>query len=1308
MAGTFPLGSIPPLSVWEGETLNFKVTSKLGAGVTYTVRATPAPSGRISIDEKSGVFTYAPSSSDREEIAVAIRASSGAKEETQTVAITPHPRLPSEFRIIRHEANPPKRSDYLTFVEQADPDKRVFNNTLDYDDQKKPEIQTSHVTISGIDLVLERNSKTNLLFERLHPSAGPRTNLRRLTICAETVTIRSELHLPGTQVEIYARLLRFENASDSDKGAIKTTPFSVETKAGKRDEGLKGQNAGDVHLYVEKIETSGPGPRIITRGGNGQPAREGKAGEKGHSVTKWDGKITKVGVELNWNSDINEKAPGFTPLFAKIFAHTPLSTKWDEDGTVGQNDWPSDGKPPQLLPGYPGQAGNGGTVFTSFPDQLKSVVDLRAGEPGKKAANVEGSPAGSPEKSCHVQIEYKVWAIPPTYPARDGESAWVRRDNLLILEKREVNKGPGAIAPGPNPNTVAGKGGLVSPLPKEQGGHGYWLHPATIRALLAYGNDGFMSGYTDDARKLLVSYRDAIEAAGLHKGNNIEWSGLHGELASLIERIDGPYDYFGNPAGWVPLLSLESNLELYEAEISSAIRTMFLAYWMENIQKSKESAANALKEALKHLQEEAEKARDDYNAALTKLSDIDGRINSLNPDIAAFYTALKTLEQELEKTARNDLQLEHTLRSTGKLLGGVMQLIPVGQPMLGAFGKGLTALSDIDLDKPFDTVPEVLGAFSEVAKQKLKPKAEDLFNKFKDYLKEEDAKSKTETEKEQKEKKSDPDKEEFEKSVKKKELADKVKKYMDEQKEAKSQALAAFKGYAVPEDEVKERLARVKAECPQYQSLIKQLEPLNARKTALMQETLAALKTIDEATATILNSQLARIELQVELDKKLDELSPGVFQYAQGMGQRARHRLLKYQYYLLKSYQFLMVEDLPSLDFRALKMFDAFTNYIPGKTKLKPGDQDYLPPSEHGDLSEKHYERLSAIFEEQLRSVANTIIDFYQSNPAKLDGKFGVAITPAQLETLNARGRLDIDLMQMGYHDFDREDIRIINIELADLKLANKPPGSLLNLSLTYRHEGVSRLRRGGKLYLFRTGRYRVAADGKEIQDNLRNAKFYWGTDVIYRTEKDSYEPTHRKPDEVEKWLVKHLLGTKETRDTSPLTSYRPSAWARLTITLSAMPDRAAGKLQRLELNVHYASHNLSESLGTVFVRTSDEIEPLIRCDKKDVNGLADGQGSFLRTFDVTQTPRVTLHAPSRYGGRSFEGWLIDKRPLQARLAQDNAGALWWVEGEEVVRVTADNLVRSPSLELDLRDQSDYTVEPHYSAPPIPPERADL
>lgn len=949
------------------------------------------------------------------------------------------------------------------------------------------------------------------------------------------------------------------------------------------------------------------------------------------------------------------------------------------------------------MPGHPGHGGDGGSVFTAFPDQLNNIVELDAGQPGEKAPNVPASDAGWPPKSCHVSIEYKVWAFPPTYGARSGETTWVRRERTNVIEKRDVQKGPGAEAPGLNSATPVSKKGAVNKLEKDKGGPGYWLHPATIRALLAYGQDAVLSGYTDRARELLASYRDAIEAAGLGK-NDIEWSGLHGELASLVERIDGPFDYFGNPAGWVPLLSLESNLKLYEDEISSAIRIMFLAYWMENIKKSKESAATALNEALKRLHEEREKASDDYNAALTKLTDLDGRLKYLKPEIDAFYSSLKKLEEELEKTVKGDLATEHFLRSTGKLLGGVMQLIPVGQPMLGAFGKGLTALSDIDLEKPFDTVPELLGAFSDVAKQKLKPKAEEFLTKFKEFMNAEDKGDEPTKEPDKKpDKKPDPEKEKLEKAVAKKNFADKVKKYMDDQKEAKSQALKAFKGYAVPEDEVKERLARVTAECPQYQELVKQLEPLNAKKTAYMQETLAALQTIDEATATILTAQLARIELRAQLDKTLDELSPEVFQYAQGMGQRARNQLLKYQYYLLKSYQFLMVEDLPSLDFRAQKMFDAFSKYLPGNTKVKPTDPDYLPPSEHGDLTEKHYERLSAVFEDQLRSVVNTIIDYYESNPPKYDGKFEVELTERQLETLNAHGRLDIDLMQMGYHDFDREDIRIISIEAADLELASPPTEGLVNVSLTYRHEGVSRLRRGGQLYLFRTGRYRVSSDGKATADAYRDAKIYWGTDVTFKARTGRGEITHRKPDEVEKWLVKHLLGEKDTRDKSPLTSYRPSAWARITITLSATPDKSAGKLSRLELRVRYASHNLSEKLGTVFVRVSSDVNPLIRCNAVDVNGLGDGEGSFLRTFDTTQSSRVTISAPSRYGGRSFIGWLVDEKPLTARVARINPGALWWVNGEEVPLVDPKKIRRTPSLILDLNKQSSYTVEPYYS-----------
>ena len=1295
MPNTFPIGSVPPFTAWEGETLVFNVKSGLGDGVRFTKRATPSPKGKMTLDEKSGAFSYTPAPEDRDDIEVWFWARNGTKDEKQKVVITPHPRLPPEFKIIRHEANEPKTSEYTTFVEQPDDAPSVFNNTLDYvdKDEAKVKVKTSQVTISGIDLVLESASKTYPLFERLRG----RTNLRRLTLCADTITVRNELRLPGTEVHVYARVLRFE-----EKGVINTTPLSVTAKAQERDEALRGQKGGDVYLYVQKLEESGVGKRIVATGGDGQPAREGKVGQAGHVVTEWDGKghvdeMVVYKADLDFSGDIRDKAGDYKPLFAEVFAKTPWQQShvgYDEAGTWGTKDWPTDGHPPEKLPGYPGHGGDGGSVFTALADQLNNRVNLGAGEPGRKAENVPPSAAGKPARSCHTKVYWQIWVIPPTYPARSGESAWVRRKDATITEKREVKPGAGATAPGVNTARPAAKPGAVKPL--AQAGPGHWIHPATVRAILTYGHDAFLSGIMTDARKKLADYRDWIEAAELHKTGDILWSGLHGEVAAMVERIDGPYDYFGNPAGWVPILSLESNLKLYESEIESAIRTMFLSFWLGNVQRDKTSAADTLRAALTRLEEETNKATADYNAALSKLTELATRLSPLKAEMDAFHVSLKTLEERLEKDVKGDLQMEHFLRSTGKLLGGVMQLIPAGQPMLGAFGKGLTALSDIDLEKPFSSVPDVLGAFSEVAQEKLLPKAKGLFDKFKNYLDEDAPQEKPKPKKEGEEKK-DEEKDKFDKEVAKKKFNEKVKKYMDEQKEAKSQALKAFKGYAVPEDEVKERLARVISECPQYKELVKQLEPLNQKKAAYMQETLAALQTIDEATATMVQGQLARIEMRGQLDKKLEELSPEVFQYAREIGQRARARLLKYQYYLLKAYHFLMLKDLPALDFRAQAMFDAFAKYLPGQTALKPSDPDYLPPSVQGDLTEKHYKRLSAVFEDQLRGVIDTIINYYVSNPPKYDGKFDVELTKTQLETLNAHGRLDIDLMQMGYHDYTREDVRIIDIKAAYLELANPPTEGLVNVSLTYRHEGVSRLRRGGQLYLFRSGRYRVASDGKGDGDEYRDDKMYWGTDATYKSRTKEIEPTHRKPDEVEKWLLKHLLGENDKRDTSPLTSFRPSAWARLTITHSATPDKNAGKLSRLELKVSYASHNLSEKLGTIHVRVSTDVQPLVALSATDVNGLADGQGSFLRTFDTTKTPRVTLRAPERYGQRPLVGWLIDEKPLSERIARINPFPLWWLgEKMEVYDIDSKKIHREPSLVLDFDKQTSYTVEPFY------------
>ena len=44
----------------------------------------------------------------------------------------------------------------------------------------------------------------------------------------------------------------------------------------------------------------------------------------------------------------------------------------------------------------------------------------------------------------------------------------------------------------------------------------------------------------------------------------------------MLQRLRGHRDYFGNLAGYTPLLSLQSSIRLYEGETNRALRTIWV------------------------------------------------------------------------------------------------------------------------------------------------------------------------------------------------------------------------------------------------------------------------------------------------------------------------------------------------------------------------------------------------------------------------------------------------------------------------------------------------------------------------------------------------------------------------------------------------------------------------------------------------------------------------------------------------------------------------------------------------------------
>lgn len=80
--------AVSPRSRSGRARLSFKATSTLGAGAVFKKRAIPSPKGKVSIDEKTGDFTYTPTGEDRDDFVVWIQARKGTRDQRQKVFIT--------------------------------------------------------------------------------------------------------------------------------------------------------------------------------------------------------------------------------------------------------------------------------------------------------------------------------------------------------------------------------------------------------------------------------------------------------------------------------------------------------------------------------------------------------------------------------------------------------------------------------------------------------------------------------------------------------------------------------------------------------------------------------------------------------------------------------------------------------------------------------------------------------------------------------------------------------------------------------------------------------------------------------------------------------------------------------------------------------------------------------------------------------------------------------------------------------------------------------------------------------------------
>jgi hypothetical protein len=1137
----YDIGTLPNFTVWEGHPLEFIIFSKdLGVDAEIELESvSPFPKGAVTFDKNSALFRYLPSNQDNREFTVSFAASKGGNVLKQSVTITPRPHLESEYDIFTGQSNPPdpESGDYLRIRE-------VKNSKKEFNDESQ---ETRSLFISGDTITFDKTADNNRLYSLFNPSGSPRRDIEEVQLYANKVVLRSRMVLPRTNVTIYARELVFDDPTGSpEKAAIVTKPVKRNGKTAPNTPGLNGYAGGDISLRIQSITAAGTTKRLFPNGGDGQDAGDGQKGAQGTSM-----------VVLHQYDAYKGNAKFKNVVYVSV----------DGAAAEGTKKWPADGDP-GIPGGKPGLGGKGGTVTSTI--DVSDYVDLSGGQSGEKSKTK--APGGEPGEPVESQW-FKYWHT-------SGGSV----TNWDIDQTHVAKKGPDTDPLDPDkPQGDMGAFVLLA------GGTNPWLHPLAAQASLVRARDAYISGNLDAAEEILTSTIDLINSyksvPGSQPDYGAELNQVRSEADTLKHRLANHLDYFGNPAGWVPMLSFEANMKAFSNEVDAAIPILYLSYWANRSKAEKDAKTDALKQTISNVEDDIGTARNQFNDLSNLVVSLRAESEDIAKRVPILNEELKERERQLFKIAEDNVSERHKVpfwKSALGTLAVICKVVPIYQPALAAIGTGLDVVSNIDSNDPVDTGMKLVNLA-------------DKFNDAEFAKSYEQAKTVIAA--------IDPSKavqngKQYLKDLLP--LAQKLQESVRAVQEATKQSEA-------PRNEIEAELEGIKAQDNVFNDLIEKIRDLNARKESFSQRLAQATQDIATLSERITSNLAAVNTINGQLDDFTIKFDPKTVFYMNELERRSKDRLLKYQYYMAKAYEYRMLRRYQG-NWNLNRTFSKLIEYVetPGKGH-----------------TQSEFDAIKAVYIGELRDVIASALDELESNPPEHSLEYPFDLSADELKALNENGIVVINLKKKLPSFLGEENRRIADLKISvDAQKTVGVPSGSDNVKLTFEHWGQSIIRSGGHLYYFNHLR------GKD------DRPFTWG--ALYNLKKkQTFQETLS------------LAGVSLLRSLLKLTDYgedkmtlfiNPGAdAAEITIRRQLSSPGLKVNIDKVDLILTYDFFRRNVDQLVLDVEVADGLMPYISSNKSDVRGRRDGVGNFVRVFNVNDS--VTLRAQPNYGIMKFKHW---------------------------------------------------------------------
>src|SRR5665213_546136 len=290
---SFQIGTIPNLSVWQGDSIKLAIFMDTGFSVipdrvVITIPdVRPPGANQISQESPSGnVIYYSPSDSEEFPFVIYLTARKGSTAITDTFLMTPKVHLPSEeppFGLGLPNITPVPDAanqewhDYMNFTYVHVNNKLNhmhinYRDTLVGDLNRKVDkngnsVDTSDrsIIISGQNIVIDSGIDNKIWDRTSFLGIERNDDIEQLSIYADTLTIKKSWNLAQTNVMIRARVLIF----DDTKGfvTISTKPWTDSINTNSNQSGPDGLPGGNLTVYAGQV-IGQLGTRFYLQGGD--------------------------------------------------------------------------------------------------------------------------------------------------------------------------------------------------------------------------------------------------------------------------------------------------------------------------------------------------------------------------------------------------------------------------------------------------------------------------------------------------------------------------------------------------------------------------------------------------------------------------------------------------------------------------------------------------------------------------------------------------------------------------------------------------------------------------------------------------------------------------------------------------------------------------------------------------------------------------------------------------------------------------------------------------------------------------------